>query len=72
MLYFIMLFQNIQYSKTICTLNIDIVLCLAPLFFVFGITGFCSTFYQYNIVDTLNIVETLFVIYIEYLVYIVI
>ena len=59
------LFKYIQYSKTICTRNIDIALCLAPLFlFVFGITGFCSTFYQYNIVDTLNIVETLFVIYI--------
>ena len=37
---------------------------------VFGITGFCSTFYQYNIVDILNIVKTLFVIEIEYIVYI--
>ena len=41
-------------KKTIYTRNIDIAFCLAPLF-CFGITGFCSTFFQYNILDTLNI-----------------
>ena len=35
--------------NTICTHNMYIALCLAPLF-LFGITGFCLTFYCTNIV----------------------
>ena len=64
MLYFIMLFQNVyNIVNTICTHNMGIALCLAPLFLFWDHRILLDVLlYQYNIVDTLIMVQTSFII----------